>query len=248
MRLPKRCPTADLHGPRRSRPARPSPNRTILDRVPLPRGYPCSGTSVRLVDDVAAAKRALRSRIRAERRRRDPRAHRADADALAFFVRELPEVQTAHRVTAYVSMPNEPATGPLRAALRAAGVHVLLPVVLPDGLLDWAEDTGHLRPANGPGGDEPIGPRLGPDAIGAVDVVLLPALAVDTLGRRLGQGAGYYDRALPKAAPGAPVIAVVNVTEVLDAAVEPVPTERHDRPVDAVLTPRGCLRLDPAPC
>lgn len=212
--------------------------------MPLARGYPCSGTSVRLVDDVAAAKRALRSRIRAERRGRDSLTRRADAEALAFLVLELPEVRTARRVTAYASMPNEPATGPLRAALRAARVRVLLPIALPDGVLDWAEDTGQLHPATGPGGDEPSGPRLGPDAIGDADVVLLPALAVDTLGHRLGQGGGSYDRALPKAAPEVPVIAVVNVTEVLDAAVEPIPTERHDRPVDAVLTPRGCLRLD----
>jgi 5-formyltetrahydrofolate cyclo-ligase len=45
------------------------------------------------------------------------------------------------------------------------------------------------------------------------------------------------------AAPGVPVMAIVNVTEVLDAAVETVPTEPHDRRVDAVITPRGCLRL-----
>jgi 5-formyltetrahydrofolate cyclo-ligase len=74
----------------------------------------------------------------------------------------------------------------------------------------------------------------------------MPALAVDTLGHRLGQGAGYYDRTLPLAAPGVPVIAIVNATEVLDAAVESVPTEPHDRRVDAVATPRGCLRLEPS--
>lgn len=160
-------------------------------------------------------------------------------------VRELPEVQSARCVTAYVSMPSEPPTGRLRSALRSTGTRVLLPVVLPDGILDWAEDSGTVRPAKGLGGDEPTGPRLGRPAIGDADVILIPALAVDTLGHRLGQGAGYYDRALPLMPPGVPVIAIVNVTEVLDAAVEPVPTEPHDRRVDAVVTPRGCLRLDP---
>lgn len=161
-------------------------------------------------------------------------------------VLELPEVQSARCVTAYASMPTEPDTGPLRVALREAGIRVLLPIALPDGVLEWAEDSGSLRPAEGLGGDEPTGPRLGIPAIGGADVVLTPALAVDTLGHRLGQGAGCYDRTLPLAAPGAPVIAVVNVAEVLDAAVEPVPAESHDRRVDAVVTPRGCLRLAPA--
>lgn len=219
-------------------------NRTTLGEVVSPRGLPRVVTSLQLVDDVSAAKRALRSRIRAERRARDPRRRQADGEALAVVVLELPEVQAARCVTAYVSTPTEPETGPLRAALRAAGIRVLLPIVLADGVLEWAEDTGVLRPVTGIGGDEPIGPPLGPAAIGDADVVLTPALAVDTLGRRLGQGAGYYDRALPMAAPGAPVIAMVNVTEVLDAAVEPVPTEEHDRRVDAVVTSRGCLRLE----
>jgi 5-formyltetrahydrofolate cyclo-ligase len=221
-------------------------DRDYPGRVPISRGHPRSGTSVQLVDDVNAAKRALRARIRAERRGRDPRLRQADAEALAVAVLELPEVQSARCVSAYVSMPTEPATGPLRAALRAAGIRMLLPIVLPHGILDWAEDSGTLRPAKGLGGDEPTGPRLGRQAIGDADVVLIPALAVDTLGHRLGQGAGYYDRALPTVPPGVPVIAIVNVTEVLDAAVEHVPTEPHDRRVDAVVTPRGCLRLDPA--
>lgn len=196
-----------------------------------------------MANEVSAVKQALRSRIRAERRVRDPRERHRDAEALATVVLELPEVQAARCMTAYVSMPTEPGTTPMRSALRAAGIRVLLPVVLPGGVLDWAEDSGALRAALGPGGDEPTGLRLGPNAIGDADVVLTPALAVDSLGRRLGQGAGYYDRALPMAAPGAPVIAVVNATEMLDAAVEPVPAERHDHRVDAVVTPRGCLRL-----
>jgi 5-formyltetrahydrofolate cyclo-ligase len=214
-----------------------------MGRVPLARGYSLSGTSVQLVEDVSAAKRALRARIRAERRARDPRVRESDAEALAVAVRELPEIQSARCVTAYVSMPTEPPTGPLRQALRTAGIRVLLPIVLADGILEWAEDAGPLRPVTGLGGDEPTGPRLGVDAIGEADVVLLPGLAVDTLGHRLGQGAGYYDRALLMAAPSAPLIAVVNTSEVLDAAVETVPTEPHDRRVDAVVTPRGCLRL-----
>jgi 5-formyltetrahydrofolate cyclo-ligase len=192
---------------------------------------------------VNADKRALRSRIRAERRERDPRLRQADGMALADILLELPEIQAARCVTAYVSTPTEPDTGPLRRALHAARIRVLLPIALPHGVLEWAADSGPLRRSGGLGGDEPVGPRLGAEAISRADVILAPALAVDTLGHRLGQGAGYYDRALPRATPGVPVIAVVYTTEVLDAAVETVPAEPHDRTVDAVITPRGYLRL-----
>jgi 5-formyltetrahydrofolate cyclo-ligase len=133
----------------------------------------------------------------------------------------------------------------LRESLAKAGVRVLLPVVLPDGVLDWTEDAGEANqlPSRGIGGPEPIGPRLGPEAVREVDVMLIPALAVDTLGRRLGQGVGYYDRVLAMLSPAIPVIALVHEEEVLDAAVEPIPTEPHDLPVHAVATPRRCLRV-----
>lgn len=230
-------------------------NRTERDEPPTDgaAGPDGSGVTLDLTDRANAARAAaaspgrtkhdLRRRIRAARRARPAAEQEADALALADMVASVPEVARASCVTLYASMPGEPGTGPLRAALRARGVRVLLPVVLPEGLLDWAEDTGTLVAPAGFGGDEPAGERLGLDGIRQADVVLVPGLAVDTLGRRLGQGAGYYDRALPRLGPAVPVIAIVHDGEVLDAAVEPVPTEAHDRPVDAVVTPRTFLRL-----
>jgi 5-formyltetrahydrofolate cyclo-ligase len=193
--------------------------------------------------DVATAKAALRARVRADRGRRPALDRDADAWLLADRVMELPEVAASRCVTLYDSMPNEPGTAPLRAALSAAGIRILLPIVLGKGPLDWAVDEGPLRPTTRLGGGEPTGPRLGAAGIALADLVLIPALAVDTLGLRLGQGAGYYDRALPLARPGVPVFALVFDGEVLDAAVEPVPAQRHDHRVDAVVTPRRCLRL-----
>jgi 5-formyltetrahydrofolate cyclo-ligase len=188
-------------------------------------------------------KQAVRHRIRAERRLRSREQRAADAEALAIVVRELPEIATARCVAVYAAMPGEPDTEPMRRALRARGVRVLLPIVLTDGRLDWADDDGQLRDTERPGGPEPTGPRLGPEAVRAAQVVLVPALAVDTLGHRLGQGAGYYDRMLPLLDPWVPVLAVVHDSEVLDAAVEPIPAEGHDVPMDAVVTPHRCLRL-----
>jgi 5-formyltetrahydrofolate cyclo-ligase len=95
-----------------------------------------------------------------------------------------------------------------------------------------------LRPA-GRGLLEPTGPRLGPDAVRTCDVVVVPALAVDRDGHRLGRGGGSYDRALP-GAQGL-VVALLHDGELLDA----VPTDPHDVAVHAVATPGlGLLRLD----
>ena len=208
-----------------------------------PIGRALNGLSTGGTIDVDVIKRAVRTRIRAERRLRSPQQRAADAQSLVTVVRELPEIATARCVTLYASMPGEPETEPLRRALRSTGTRVLLPIVLDDGGLDWAEDDGDLHETKGFGGPEPAGPRLGLDAIRQAQVVLVPALAVDTLGNRLGQGAGYYDRALELLPHAVPVFAVVHDSEVLDAAIEPVPVEPHDVPVDAVVTPHRCLRL-----
>jgi 5-formyltetrahydrofolate cyclo-ligase len=118
-------------------------------------------------------------------------------------------------------------------ALRAAGVRVLLPVITGERL-DWATYDGEGGLAAGPLGLlEPTGQRLGSDALSAADVILVPALAVDRSGGRLGRGRGYYDRAL--AAVSVPVIAVVFDDDVIDD----VAIEAHDRRVDGRLTPSG---------
>jgi 5-formyltetrahydrofolate cyclo-ligase len=193
--------------------------------------------------EATAVKAALRDRIRARRRAMPAVERAAVARALVGVALELPEIQAARCVAVYAAMPTEPQTAPLREALRNQGVGVVLPLVRPGGL-EWGWDTGaRLVPGDGVGGAEPAGPSLGPRGVLAADVVLVPALAVDTLGTRLGQGGGYYDAVLPTLDPGVPVIAVVHEDEVLDAAVEPLPWQEHDVPVDGALTPLRCLRL-----
>jgi 5-formyltetrahydrofolate cyclo-ligase len=196
-----------------------------------------------ILSDAPTVKAALRRRIRAARRLRGPAERAEAAHALAGIALELPQVAAAHCVALYAATGTEPDTAPLRRALRSQGIGVVLPLVRAGGL-EWAWDTGEpLRPGDGPGGGEPAGPTLGPRGLLSADVVLVPALAVDTLGTRLGQGGGYYDGALPLLDPGVPVLAVVHDDEVLDAAVEGVPAEPHDVPVDGALTPLRCLPL-----
>ncbi|MCA1711851.1 MAG: 5-formyltetrahydrofolate cyclo-ligase, partial [Actinobacteria bacterium] len=127
---------------------------------------------------------------------------------------------------------------PGTTSLLALRDDVLLPVLLPDDDLDWAVGRD-LRP--GPRGLlEPVGPRLGVAAISSCDLVLVPALAVDVAGTRLGRGGGSYDRALRRATGR--TIALLHDGEL----VERLPADPHDVPVTAAVTPSGGL-LETAP-
>ncbi len=188
-------------------------------------------------------KAALRTRLLAARRAGSPEERESAARALAAHAVEL--AAAGRTVAAYVSVGAEPGTRPLLDALVARGVRVLLPVLLPDNDLDWAryEGAGQLAPA-ARGLLEPTGARLGPDAVTEASVVLLPGLAVDRRGLRLGRGGGSYDRVLARlAAAGArPLLATLLYEGEL---LERVPAEPHDLPVDAAVTPSGVHRVGP---
>lgn len=191
-----------------------------------------------VVPDERAAKRVLRVRLRLARRLFAARP--ADGALLAEQLLSMPELAGARVVACYVSGRHEPSTDVLLQRLSAAGVRVLLPVVLADLDLDWALDDGTRHRGVGPGALEPGGERLGRAAVGDADVVVVPALAVDPSGGRLGQGGGSYDRALARARPRALVVALLHDAELL---AEPVPVLAHDRRVDAVATPRRVVRF-----
>ncbi|MEU4237783.1 5-formyltetrahydrofolate cyclo-ligase [Actinoplanes sp. NPDC026619] len=190
-----------------------------------------------------AAKIALRSQLITARRARPSSArlaadHQLQDQILACVRREHPST-----IAAYVPIGTEPG-GDLPAVL-ATHARVLLPVLLTDGDLDWVHYDGPSSLAPGPRGlREPSGPRLGVHAIATASLVLVPALAVDRRGMRLGKGGGSYDRALARLTePGRPpVVALLHDGELVDA----VPAEPHDQPVDAVITPSGCFTLNPA--
>ncbi|WP_106980964.1 5-formyltetrahydrofolate cyclo-ligase [Streptomyces fulvoviolaceus] len=172
---------------------------------------------------------------------------REAAAALSERALELPELARARTVAAYVSVGSEPGTPALLDALRARGVHVLLPALLPDNDLDWGAYAGEGSLTRIQHGGkmalfEPAGERLGPDAVTAADVVLLPGLAVDARGMRLGRGGGSYDRVLARLErAGAHPALVVLLYDY--EVVQHVPEEAHDRPVHAVVTPSGVRRF-----
>jgi 5-formyltetrahydrofolate cyclo-ligase len=183
-------------------------------------------------------KQAARRRFLAARRALPADVRQADDRTL--IVGAVALVQGSGTVAAYAPMPGEPGGAGLVTALAAAVETLLLPVLLPDLDLDWTPYEPGTPPGAGVRRD-PAGPTLGVSAIAAAEVVLVPAVAVDSGGIRLGRGGGSYDRALARVRLETPVIALLYGPEVVDD----LPREPHDRPVTAVLTPDGLRRLLP---
>lgn len=182
--------------------------------------------------DIPQDKRAARAQIRAARRDRDPLRRAADGSALAGHLADAIAASPVGCAAAYTALPTEPPTRDLNTMLHRAGWRVMLPVLLPDKDLAW--ESSPVDGAAGGGG----GAQHGPDHLRFADVLIVPALAIDRRGLRLGQGGGSYDRALARRRPGAFTIALVYDEELVDA----VPSEPHDLGVDAVITPHAGLR------
>ena len=191
------------------------------------------------------AKVALRAVIRKQRQQRSERRLAEHAEAFRDQVLAMPSVATASCVSVYASRPHEPGTLPLIEALHERGIRVLIPL-LGDGLQrGWgvyagASDLTERAPGRPP---EPSGSFLPSAALYEADVVIVPALAVDTSGTRLGQGGGWYDRALVDVRDDAPIVALTFAGEVHDARTSPLPCEPHDVGVSAVITPEGLTPL-----
>jgi 5-formyltetrahydrofolate cyclo-ligase len=178
-------------------------------------------------------KAGWRARLLAARLRLGSVELAAAAEALRRHV--LDRLAGAGRVAAYVPVGREPGSLALLDGLRGAGTEVLLPVMA-RGELDWAVYSGRDRLVPGPLRTvAPDGDRLGPQAVVGVDAVLVPALAVDRLGTRLGRGGGYYDRALALVPAGAPIAALLHDGEL----VRRLPADPWDRRVTAAVTPRA---------
>jgi 5-formyltetrahydrofolate cyclo-ligase len=186
-------------------------------------------------------KLALRRTVLANRKRTDQPERDAAGRSIRDSVLSLPEIQMAGTVAAYLSVGTEPDTRGLVYALWKRGTYVLLPLLQPDDDLDWASYEGPASLAGGPRGLlEPTEPPRGVNAVTSADLVIVPALAVDRGGMRLGRGGGSYDRALARVGACVPTIALIYDDELLDE----VPAGSHDQPVRMVAQPRqGIIRL-----
>ncbi|MBB2986022.1 5-formyltetrahydrofolate cyclo-ligase [Terracoccus luteus] len=189
----------------------------------------------------------LRHVLRRERRERvaalTPARREAAGAALASAVLGfVPPDAGPATVAVYESLPDEPPTGELVRRLVEAGHTVLVPVTLDDWSLDWTParvgtvaDRATTSRTTRQQAAEGL-TLLGPDTLARCDLVVVPALAVDADGSRLGQGGGCYDRALAHRDPAAPVVALVHDGEL---SPTPLPREPHDVPVDGWVTTTG---------
>lgn len=183
---------------------------------------------------LAARKAELRGRMLAGRRALTAADRAAAGRRLRDAVLETPEAQMAGVVAAYVSVGSEPDTRGLIFAFWKRGTYVLLPLVQPDGDLDWASYEGPDSLVPGPRGLlQPSEAPRGPAAITSADLIIVPALAADRQGNRLGRGGGSYDRALARVGPAILSMALLYDGELTDQ----VPAGPRDQRVRAVARP-----------
>ncbi len=198
------------------------------------------GSTVSDMPGVKEKKAALRTRLIAARGELTAEQRTAAGRAIRDTLLERPEIQMAGTIAVYYSVGAEPDTRGLVYALWKRGSYVLLPQLRPDGDLDWASYEGPDSLVPGPRGLlEPGEPPRGPGAVARADAVLVPALAVDETGNRLGRGGGSYDRALARVGPMVPLIALIYDAELLDD----VPAEPHDVKVRAAVSPAAGVRV-----
>lgn len=191
-------------------------------------------TKAKLRDSLLAARRGLSVEVR-----------EAESRALADHL-NCDNIAADMTVCAYMPVGTEPGSIALLDTLHRLCARVLLPATRTDirGVplpLDWGEYAPGTLIAGRYGLLEPPEPRLPSTAITEAAVIVVPALAVDRRGVRLGRGGGYYDRSLPQRHPDARLIAVVRDCEI----VTELPSEAHDVRMTHALTPgQGIIAIN----
>lgn len=190
--------------------------------------------------DLRAAKAQLRAEMKARRAELSPEEHAGQAAQAAHVLCALPQWRSARVVCLYASFKHELSTQVLLRRALAEGKALVLPRARPDGTLSLHQVTdlgalasshlGILEPA-------PTAPNC---PVTDVDLFLVPGLAFDAEGHRLGYGAGFYDRLLSQARPSAITLGYGFAFQVCPE----VPTEAHDQRLQAVVTPAGVVAQD----
>ncbi|WP_022885694.1 5-formyltetrahydrofolate cyclo-ligase [Glaciibacter superstes] len=183
--------------------------------------------------EIGHRKRALRAELRERRQNLTSIEKESAAAGFTDNLQSLVTDLSARSISCYLSAQNEPGTRPFLNWAETEGIRILFPVSREDGLLDWTVGEEHEEYEGIAGTPEPVGELLGPIAINDVDLIIVPAAAIDSTGMRIGWGRGYYDKTLGSMEKCPPVYAVVYDNEF----IEEVPKELHDQPVNGVVTP-----------
>jgi 5-formyltetrahydrofolate cyclo-ligase len=182
---------------------------------------------------VRDAKRVLRAEVRLRRRSRLSSEQDSATAGLTKNLVALVRQRAPALVGCYLSGADEPDTRPFLNWAAAEGLDVLVPISRKDGRLDWVHSRGGPEQPGLFGISEMVGEVVAASVVRSVDLLLIPAAAVDYSGMRMGWGRGYFDRTLASLEEPPPVFAVVYDDELRES----VPSEAHDRPVDGVVTP-----------
>jgi 5-formyltetrahydrofolate cyclo-ligase len=187
---------------------------------------------------IAAAKHAARARAQSARECLEPSTFLNASSDAATRVLGLPELEGVGSVMVYAALPSEIDPQPVAVELRRRGVKIAYPRIESPGVLGVhvVDDPVDLVP--GPFGlaqpDEQA-PRV---ALHGIDAVIVPGVAFDELGMRLGYGGGYYDRLLPLLRPNCLRIGLAFDEQILSE----IPAEEHDVAVDMVVTQTRVIR------
>lgn len=189
-------------------------------------------------DATASAKRALRADLRERRQLLSDHARDVAAQGVQQQLDALVDRVGARSISCFLSTTTEPGTRDFVRAAVGRGIRVLLPITRADGLLDWSPATLEGEITEGLlGMPEPVGELLGPIAVNDVDLMIIPAAAVDGTGMRLGWGRGYFDKTIGSMERCPPVYAVVFDSEIVDD----VPADVRDERVTGAVTPTRTL-------
>ncbi|MBF0817459.1 5-formyltetrahydrofolate cyclo-ligase [Microbacterium paludicola] len=193
-----------------------------------------------MTDSLDQAKRALRAELRERRQQLSDAQRESAAEGIRVQLEALVDALGARSVSCFLSSPTEPGTRSFINAAIEQGLRVLLPVMREDGLLDWTvASPGGQEVQSALGVPEAVGELLGPIAVNDVDLMIVPAAAVDRGGMRMGWGRGFFDKTLGSMARRPPAYAVIYDSELVDS----VPQDVHDQPVTGVVTPTRTVRL-----
>lgn len=184
-----------------------------------------------------AAKTFLRRQMRQVRRRAHEKARQAARLQALRFLSQVP-FRRGEVIAAYVPIGSEADCRPLMLALERRGARLALPVALAPGrplrFRSWR--PGQARRPGILGVLEPVG-----GAIVLPDLLIVPLLAFDARGYRLGQGGGYYDRTLAQLRRRRRIVAVGLAFAAQE--MEQVPADMHDAPLDYIVTERRVFRI-----
>ena len=186
---------------------------------------------------------SLRQRLLWRLRQQPEQLRQAKSSAIAQTLRRLHIYKKARVVMCYVAIDSEVETRPILEQALADGKRVAVPMALSRSRRLVAAEVKNLRRELKPRGPWKIpqppsrkGHAISPENL---DLVIVPGVAFDRQGRRLGRGMGYFDRFLGRVPASVPRVGLAFRFQLL----KEIPSESHDQPVSVVITEKKVVRI-----